>query len=67
MKLLCSGRFCDAPGTQTWTSIQQKLSGDGLENVFLLIDMIRTLPSTSVKNETTFSAMNLNKERQEGE
>lgn len=42
-------------------SIQQKLSGDGLENFFLQIDMIRTLPPTSVKNETTFSAMKFTK------
>lgn len=66
LKVLIYERFGDALETQTWKSIQQKLSGDGLENVFLLIDMIRTLPPTSVKNETTFSAMKLTKGKRRG-
>ena len=35
--------------------------GDGFENCLALIDLLRTLPSTSVKNEISFSIMKLTK------
>ncbi|XP_053405014.1 uncharacterized protein LOC128558825 [Mercenaria mercenaria] len=34
---------------------------EGLENCLTLIDLLRTLPSTSVKNESSFSIMKLTK------
>jgi hypothetical protein len=43
----------------SWESVNSSFSQNGLDNILALVDLIRSLPPTSVKNETSFNQMKL--------
>lgn len=51
-------------GTIHWNAVNKALQGQGVEIALSIIDLIRTLPPTSVRNECAFSVMKLTKNKQ---
>ena len=42
---------------QTWAKIHKEVSGMGVDNILHLVDLLQSLPPTSVANEATFSQL----------
>lgn len=49
------GKFVDV----SWEDVHSSLSGNGLHNILHLMDLLHSLPPTSVLNETAFNQMKL--------
>jgi hypothetical protein len=61
----CFCRFNDLSDV-TIGKLHKMFSAQGLDNIFSVLDLLKSFPPTSVKNETSFSAMKLVKNNRRG-
>ena len=61
----CFCRFNDLSDV-TIGKLHKMFSAQGLDNIFSVLDLLKSFPPTSVKNETSFSDMKLVKKKRRG-
>ncbi|KAH3727471.1 hypothetical protein DPMN_053408 [Dreissena polymorpha] len=60
-------KFTDTPeGQLSWTSVYKAVSDSGFDDILKVIELLQSLPSTSVRNECGFSIMKLAKTKRRG-
>ena len=66
LKFLIYRRYRDDVQTLTWPKIFRDFSGQAVDNILSVIDLLQSLPPTSVANEKTFSQLKYIKNNRRG-